>query len=255
MKIKTCILMLALVLSALIFTACPDEKKTEIVGKSGNPTGTPVKGAPTSQMHPDIERKYQDLARAGGWAQVRETSPDGVIVYSVVPIPDEALPPIEQAVKIRIEVIKKKFPFWTKGLRLNEHHIHMIEPDGITSESKLPFLRLGGVQTAGTIAWGDFAFVVIPHFEGVGWSKPNDLRDYVYNEDEHLTEYLNRFLDPVNRYNEFLGFGDQHPHDAEFYEFLPRGLRAGGRKQSKQACRHLFEAGQGIVVTKEVRTD
>lgn len=197
---------------------------------------------PTSEMHPKIAAKYKKILDAGGWAEVKETSPGGAIVYSVVPVPGEALAVIEQAVKIRVEIIKKKFPAWQKGLQLSDYHIHLIEPDGIAPEAQIPFLDLGAM-TAGTIAWGEHAFVILPHYAGLNWSRPDALRDTVYNESEHLTEYFNRHFEPVDRYSEFLGWGDTHPHDAEYFSFLPKTLLGKNKR-----TRHFFPAGEGVTV-------
>lgn len=158
----------------------------------------------------------------GGWNDYKTTA-GGVNVYSVVPIPDKILPVIESAITLRLKVFTRLYPGWNQHLSLTDYEVWMLKPDGITPESKLPYLQIGGVMSAGTIGTGTRPVIIVPHFQDIEWSREADFFDFIYNEDEHLTEFVNRNNVP-SRFVMFTGAGDVHKHDEIPDDLAPRGL-------------------------------
>jgi hypothetical protein len=159
---------------------------------------------PYTELSVELQRKVIDTNREG------RVSPGGVPVASVVPIPDIALKAIDEAIKLRILVMRRKFPAWTRGLNLNEWIYLLVEPDGIAPNAQVPYLSVGGVMSAGTIGRGTKPMVLLPHFGGIGWTKISDFFGAALAEGEHYSEFLN---EPNGRFLEFVGANDKHYHD------------------------------------------
>lgn len=182
----------------------------------------------------------------GMWNQVKETK-GKAMVYSVVPIPDKVLDILDEAANLRIKVIEAKFPDWQRGRViarpgevLPEYEFWFLEPDTIAPQAQQPAFSIQGTLTAGTVGIGCRTVIILPHYASVdgGWNDPGfsissrqgqNILMTAYNEAEHATEYQNRTFNPQNRFDLFTGLGDQHPHDPEVNQFLPRGLKATPR--------------------------
>lgn len=176
---------------------------------------------PLTQMSKNLQDKLP-----GAWTDFKQ-SPGGVKVYSVVSIPANILLVLEWAARLRMEVIKRKFPHWTRFLTLPEYEIFLLHPDGIAPEAQIPFLTVGGSMSAGTVAEGERPVVMLPHYGTMNWQKQDSLFWSAYNEMEHLTELNDR-----QRFLQFTGLGDVHQHDEVPPELLatvpidilPRGV-------------------------------
>lgn len=196
-------------------------------GKSDSGRGKPL--PPNEKalcMRPEFEAKMQEMARTTGTWKVFKNTPQGAQIYSQVDVPDSALPVIDNAITFSINVQKAQSPNWTQGLTHSEWEIFFFTADGIAPIAQLPFLSVGGVASAGTIAFCNQTArpernpLILPDFSGVNWNKPNDLFWYVFNEGEHFREYRN----DRSVFAQFTGAGDSHPHRPIPDELQPRGL-------------------------------
>lgn len=161
--------------------------------KKGN-KGEKVKpGTPTTQMRPEIEKKLQDMARTsptGTWLEVKET-PQKAMVYSAVAIPSRVLETVDRAAEFSIKLQAAQHPNWTKKKTVPEYEVWFVPADGIAPESKVPFITIGGIMSAGTIVEGDRNAVVLPEHSLIEWADEDYLFKSLVHEMEHWRQYNN----------------------------------------------------------------
>jgi hypothetical protein len=182
---------------------------------------------PFTDLSIELQRKVTNTNVDG------KVTPAGAIISAATTVPDIAATAIDNAIALRIKVIQRLFPAWTRGLNASEYIFLLVEPDGVTP-SGLPYLSVGGVMSAGTIGTGTKPMVLLPHFGGIGWARISDFENFAYSEIEHLTEYLNKDKEPVGRFYQFVGANDSHPHDPIPEDLKPRGLLAARASKVSQ---------------------
>lgn len=230
--------MLAVLLSAAFLTACPDEGDKPNQQKQNSAQTQKYPGTITP---PEIEEKIRNL---GMYADYKQTA-SGARVYSMaegVQIPDKVLPTIDAAVDLSIKVQKELFPSWQRGLTPIEYEIMFVQADGLTPNSKVPFITRAGIMTAGTIGTGERPVIFLPEQTLVDWTAADALFWSVYNEGEHLREYF-------NDRDVFLRFAiaeDTHQHFTIPAHLQPRSLRPQVKQRSE--TKHIFNGEEGVEI-------
>lgn len=149
-----------------------------------------IKGVEIAITAKGIDMKFAKLRSPGLFGSFPKTQ-FGVQVISTVVIPKDAMNTIDSAFTESIRRIGKIFPSWKKGMTHTDCKIVFIDP----MANNPPSLVTAGIKTAGSVLkpnnlMGD-ACVIVPHQEGIGWSRHDYLFNSIYNEREHQLARIN----------------------------------------------------------------
>lgn len=125
-------------------------------------------------------------------------TPGGAQVVSVVPVPDDVLPLIDEGITNQLTRINAAKPDWANKRNISDYHIFFIDPMAVNqvNDPGSPALIVSGVQTAGTcvgVAGDGFSgdFIVAPHQQDTQWRYRSYLVNTTWHESEHQREWAN----------------------------------------------------------------
>lgn len=161
------------------------------------------------------------------------TTPGGIKVKSVVPVPDNFLTAADEGTQEQIDRLSRLAPEWVNGKRLTDYTILIVvpnstyTPEGVPSppcqnrftEPGSPCIYVQGTQAAGTIIGYDDRYqeldirpaIVVPHQVAQDWRFRDYFKASVHNEGEHVRSWLNKTNNPTGMFYHFQGANDSHP--------------------------------------------
>lgn len=150
---------------------------------------------------------------------INATTPGGIRVASVVPVPDSVLPLLDEGITNQLDRINAAKPEWANYKNLSDYIVLFIEPMATNKETDpgSPAIivknGLSYTQAAGTcVGLGNQGtgapMIVLPHQEATNWSHTDYLMHSVWNESEHVREWTN----DQTVFWSFTNAGDIHPH-------------------------------------------
>lgn len=187
------VIMIAAIAGAVVFVLWGRRKKTAPQDGITFPNGIHLPGTP-------------------GYAYA---TPGGAQVVSVVPVPADVLPLIDEGITNQLTRINAAKPDWANKRNISDYHIFFIDPMATNqvNDPGSPALIVSGYQTAGTcvgVAGDGFGgdFIVLPHQQATQWRYRSYLVNSAWSESEHIREWFN----DTGVFYGFLGTGDVHPH-------------------------------------------
>lgn len=144
-------------------------------------------------------------------------TPFGVMIYSVVAIPEDkksaVFAAVENGINTQIITSSRHNPTWDKARSLEDYRVAFIEPEATNQDGSPALLYNGRIQTAGTVLGvGRDGYspiiIVLPHQQNQGWAHLQYLAESARNESEHWAESQN---DEAMFYR-FAVENDFHPH-------------------------------------------
>src|SRR5690606_36903619 len=124
----------------------------------------------------------------------RQTTPQGVSIISTVPVPDQALRIVDNAIADQIRRSRTHYPHWQFWGKHSAYQVIFIDPmatNKITDPGS-PAILVRGIQSAGTVIgwWGRAASprisIVVAHHAATNWQGHTNFQfNAVGNEGEH----------------------------------------------------------------------
>lgn len=139
------------------------------------------------------------------------TSPNGVKIMSVVPLPDYVMLLIENGIGTQIWKSYLQHPEWARFDRLPHYGVILIDPMTVNQDGS-PAIFVKGIQSAGTcIGLNDGRpygpKIVLPHQFDTNWNFQSYLQESARHESEHIRLWTN----DRELFNHYTGENDVHP--------------------------------------------
>lgn len=197
------IIAIGLAIAGLVYWRLGTRKEKRIEKKKGN--------LPIDYPYTQADFKY---------SYVRANCPH---IQSVAPVPEEAIAAIIEGLNMTQRAVRRKFPSWMNGFKLESVNIAIINPQGSHPEFGFPELLINvkdlagkviqQVATAGTVLGlpghnVSPMVIVIPHQAATDWRFLEYLRNTARNEYEHFLEFANDLYEA----QKYTGTYDIHPH-------------------------------------------
>lgn len=143
--------------------------------------------------------------------EYKYTTPQGVKLLSVKPIPDYVQLLIENGIGTQIWKSHQQYPKWAYFDRFSDYSVMFIDPM-VTNGDGSPAIFVQGIQAAGTcIGLNDGRpygpTIVLPHQFDTHWNFQSYLQESARNESEHIRLWGN----DRELFKYYLGDKDIHP--------------------------------------------
>lgn len=161
------------------------------------------------------------------------TSPKGIRIRSVRPLPPEAIQEIDNGVGNQIRLYTAENPEWTAYAKHSDYDVYVIKPM-TTNMDGSPAMFVKGYQSAGTMLGASQRYgaldkrpvVVIVDQVDQNWGHMVYFRHSAHAESEHAREWVNLHNNPTGRFYYWVGVGDTHPHTHAGWGDEEQGLLA-----------------------------